>query len=86
MDLVQPYLVKVAIDAHILRGDWAGLSHIVVLFFLALAVQYALRYAQIYFATVHVDRAARRSRLRAALSPTSSGCPPRSSTGIPSGA
>jgi ATP-binding cassette, subfamily B, multidrug efflux pump len=51
VDLVQPYLVKVAIDAHILRGDWAGLSHIVVLFFLALAAQYALRYAQIYFAT-----------------------------------
>ena len=51
VDLVQPYLVKVAIDAHILRGDWPGLSRIVVLFFGTLAVQYALRYAQIYIAT-----------------------------------
>ena len=51
MDLIQPYLVKVAIDAHILRGDWPGLSRIVALFSLTLAVQYALRYAQIYLAT-----------------------------------
>ena len=51
VDLVQPYLVKVAIDAHILRGDWPGLSRIVGLYFLTLVVQYALRYAQIYFAT-----------------------------------
>jgi ATP-binding cassette subfamily B protein len=51
VDLVQPYLVKVAIDAHILRGDWPGLSRIVVLFFATLAIQYVLRYAQIYLAT-----------------------------------
>jgi ATP-binding cassette subfamily B protein len=51
VDLVQPYLVKVAIDAHILRGDLAGLSRIVLLFAATLAVQYALRYAQIYLAT-----------------------------------
>jgi ATP-binding cassette, subfamily B, multidrug efflux pump len=51
VDLVQPYLVKVAIDAHILQGDWPGLSRIVGLFFGTLAVQYALRYAQIYVAT-----------------------------------
>ena len=47
VDLVQPYLAKVAIDSHILRGDWPGLSRIVALFFVTLAVQYALRYAQI---------------------------------------
>ncbi len=51
VDLVQPYLVKVAIDDHILRGDWPGLSRIVALFFVTLAVQYVLRYAQIYLAT-----------------------------------
>ena len=51
VDLVQPYLAKVAIDAHILRGDWTGLSRIVLLFFATLIVQYALRYAQIYLAT-----------------------------------
>jgi ATP-binding cassette, subfamily B, multidrug efflux pump len=51
VDLAQPYLVKVAIDAHILQRDWPGLSRIVALFFATLAVQYALRYAQIYLAT-----------------------------------
>jgi ATP-binding cassette subfamily B protein len=51
VDLVQPYLVKVAIDEHILRGDWPGLSRIGFLFLATLLVQYALRYAQIYLAT-----------------------------------
>ena len=51
VDLIQPYLVKVAIDAHILQGDWPGLSRIVAFFSATLAVQYALRYAQIYLAT-----------------------------------
>jgi ATP-binding cassette subfamily B multidrug efflux pump len=51
VDLVQPYLVKVAIDAHILRGDWPGLSRIGTLFLATLGVQYALRYAQVYLAT-----------------------------------
>src|SRR5262249_1520807 len=51
VDLVQPYLVKVAIDEHILRGDWPGLVRIVGVFLLPLAVQYALRYAQIYLST-----------------------------------
>ena len=51
VDIVQPYLAKVAIDAHILRGDWAGLTRIAALFLLTLTVQYALRYAQIYLAT-----------------------------------
>jgi ATP-binding cassette subfamily B protein len=51
VDLVQPYLVKVAIDDHILRGDWPGLSRIIGLFVLTLITQYGLRYAQIYLAT-----------------------------------
>jgi ATP-binding cassette subfamily B protein len=51
VDLVQPYLVKVAIDDHILRGDRAGLSRITALFLLTLSIQYALRYAQIYVST-----------------------------------
>jgi ATP-binding cassette subfamily B protein len=51
VDLVQPYLVKVAIDDHILQGDWPGLSRIIGLFVLTLITQYALRYAQIYLAT-----------------------------------
>lgn len=48
VDLVQPYLVKVAIDDHILHGDWPGLSRVATLFLVTLLVQYALRYAQIY--------------------------------------
>jgi ATP-binding cassette subfamily B protein len=48
VDLAQPYLVKVAIDDHILRGDWAGLTRVSGLFLLTLAVQYAFRYVQGY--------------------------------------
>jgi ATP-binding cassette subfamily B multidrug efflux pump len=51
VDLVQPYLVMIAIDDHILRGDWPGLSRIGLLFVGVLLLQYALRYAQIYLAT-----------------------------------
>jgi ATP-binding cassette subfamily B protein len=50
-DLLPPYLVKIAIDEHILRGDWPGLSRIGFLFVATLLVQYALRYVQIYLAT-----------------------------------
>jgi ATP-binding cassette, subfamily B, multidrug efflux pump len=64
VDVAQPYLVKVAIDAHILRGNWAGLTRIAALFLLTLTLQYALRYTQIYLSTwtgqrvVHDIRAA----------------------------
>ncbi len=51
MDVVQPYLVKIAIDDHILRGDWPGLSRLGLLFLATLVVQYALRYGQIYLST-----------------------------------
>ncbi len=51
VDLVQPYLVKIAIDAHILQGDWSGLTRIAVLFLGTLLVQYALRFWQTYVAT-----------------------------------
>ncbi len=51
VDLVQPYLVKVAIDAHILQGDWPGLTRIAFLFLGTLLVQYALRFWQTYVAT-----------------------------------
>jgi ATP-binding cassette subfamily B multidrug efflux pump len=51
VDIAQPYLVKVAIDAHILRGNWAGLTRIAALFLLTLSLQYALRYTQIYLST-----------------------------------
>jgi ATP-binding cassette subfamily B protein len=48
VELAQPYLVKIAIDAHILRGDWAGLSRVALLFLGTLVAQSLLRYAQGY--------------------------------------
>jgi len=48
LDLVQPYLTKVAIDAYILPGDWPGLTRVAVLFLLTLGAQYAIRYGQVY--------------------------------------
>jgi ATP-binding cassette subfamily B multidrug efflux pump len=48
LELLQPYLVKIAIDGHILRGDWPGLGRIALLFLLTLLVLYALRVAQAY--------------------------------------
>jgi ATP-binding cassette subfamily B protein len=43
VELVQPYLIKVAIDDHILRGDWVGLTPIALAFLGTLAVLYVLR-------------------------------------------
>jgi ATP-binding cassette subfamily B protein len=48
VELAQPWLVMVAIDEHILRGDWAGLGRVAALFLLTLVVLYALRAAQAY--------------------------------------
>ncbi len=47
-ELAQPYLVKVAVDEHILTGDWAGLGGVAALFLLALGVLAALRAAESY--------------------------------------
>jgi ATP-binding cassette subfamily B protein len=48
VELVQPYLVKIAIDDHILRGDWSGLSGIGALFLVALGGQYLVRWRLSY--------------------------------------
>ncbi|MBI4591221.1 MAG: ABC transporter ATP-binding protein [Candidatus Rokubacteria bacterium] len=48
LELLQPYLMKVAIDSHILRGDWTGLTAVATAFLLALAGLYALRALQSY--------------------------------------
>jgi ATP-binding cassette subfamily B protein len=47
-ELAQPYLLKVAIDDHILRADWLGLTVTAGLFALTLAVLYALRMVEAY--------------------------------------
>jgi len=48
LELLQPYLVKLAIDDYILAGDWVGLGHIAALFTASLAALYGLRVAQAY--------------------------------------
>src|SRR5262249_8806832 len=47
-ELVQPFLVKIAIDDHILRADWAGLTGVAALFLAALAVLATLRAVEAY--------------------------------------
>src|SRR5439155_25001568 len=41
-ELVQPFLLKIAIDDHILRADWAGLTTVAALFLAAPAILPAL--------------------------------------------
>src|SRR5262249_38839907 len=43
LELLQPYLVKIAIDDHILRGDWVGLGPVAALFLVVLGGLYGLR-------------------------------------------
>jgi ATP-binding cassette subfamily B multidrug efflux pump len=48
VELLQPYLLKVAIDDHILRGDWAGLTRVVGYLFATQLALYVLRAAEDY--------------------------------------
>jgi ATP-binding cassette subfamily B protein len=48
VELAQPYLLKVAIDDHILTADWVGLSVVAALYAGTLAVLYGLRMAEAY--------------------------------------
>ncbi len=48
VELLQPYLLKVAIDDHILKGDWPGLTRVVGTLFAALLALYVLRAAEDY--------------------------------------
>ncbi|MFI5169608.1 MAG: ABC transporter ATP-binding protein [Vicinamibacterales bacterium] len=48
VDLVGPYLTKVAIDQHITTGDAAGLASVAGLYLLAMLVSFGLRFAQTY--------------------------------------
>jgi ATP-binding cassette subfamily B protein len=48
VELLQPYLMKVAIDGHILRGDWQGLTPVAAAFVAVLAALYGLRMAESY--------------------------------------
>jgi ATP-binding cassette subfamily B multidrug efflux pump len=46
IDLVGPYLTKVAIDRHIARGDASGLAQVAGLYLLALAAAFVVRFGQ----------------------------------------
>ena len=48
VELAQPWLLKVAIDEHILKSDWIGLTWVAGLYIAVLAVLYALRTAEDY--------------------------------------
>jgi len=48
MELAQPYLLKIAIDDHILKADWLGLTTVALLYLGALILLYALRAAEAY--------------------------------------
>src|SRR5262245_11444379 len=48
VELAQPWLLKVAIDEHILKSDWLGLTWVAGLYIAVLAVLYALRTLESY--------------------------------------
>jgi ATP-binding cassette subfamily B protein len=64
-ELAQPYLLKVAIDDHILTADWLGLTLTAGLYALTLAVLYALRMVEAYLMALAGQRVTH--DLRAAL-------------------
>jgi len=55
-ELAQPYLLKVAIDEHILTADWWGLALTAGLYALTLALLYGLRMAEAYLMAVAGQR------------------------------
>ena len=65
LELTQPYLIKIAIDDHILRRDWSGLGGVAALFLLVLLALYGLRAAQAYLTQLTGQRVIH--DLRAAL-------------------
>jgi len=48
VELAQPYLLKVAIDDHILQSDWSGLAGVAGLYAATLVVLYGLRMLEAY--------------------------------------
>ena len=55
-ELAQPYLLKVAIDDHILTADWPGLALTAGLYALTLAALYGLRMIEAYLMAVAGQR------------------------------
>ena len=57
VELLQPYLLKIAIDDHILRADWPGLTHVAGLLVACLLSLYALRAVEDYLMYLSGQRA-----------------------------
>jgi ATP-binding cassette subfamily B protein len=55
-DIVQPYLLKLAIDGPIARGSLGGLARISLFYIAALAAEFLLSYAQLYVLNVAGQR------------------------------
>jgi ATP-binding cassette, subfamily B, multidrug efflux pump len=55
-ELAQPYLLKVAIDEHILAADWLGLTGVAALYAGTLVVLYGLRMLEAYLMAVTGQR------------------------------
>lgn len=56
VELAQPYLLKIAIDDHMLRGDWAGLGLVAALFAATLVILFTLRALESYLMSVTGQR------------------------------
>jgi ATP-binding cassette, subfamily B, multidrug efflux pump len=65
VELAQPWLLKIAIDEHILRADWRGLATIAAFYLGTLALLYPLRTVEAYL--MHVTGQRVTHDLRAAL-------------------
>jgi len=65
LELLQPWLTKIAIDRYILTGDWPGLSRIAAAYLACLLVLYGLRVAMSYLTQLAGQRVMH--DLRAAL-------------------
>jgi ATP-binding cassette subfamily B multidrug efflux pump len=63
-ELVQPYLLKEAIDRHIAKGQLAGLDRLGLLYLLALLGQYGASFGQTYLTQLVGQRAMNDLRLR----------------------
>ncbi len=59
LELLQPYLLKIAIDHHILPGDWLGLTRVALAFLGVLILLYALRACQSYLTQLTGQRVIR---------------------------
>jgi len=81
LDLVGPYLTKVAIDRHITPGDARGLADVAAVYLLALLAGFGVRFAQIYIMQMTGQRIMQDMRrqifghLQSLSSPTSTGTP-----------